>query len=178
MRVIAVWVVSFVVAYFFLKIRKQNFMKLSENFSLGEFLKTSTGLFNEPTEGELKNLKMLVINVLQPFRNRVGRLDVTSGFRSHGVNEAVGGVEGSAHTQGLAADIIPASVTIEDAFQTLKEMRELPIRKAILEEKGGSKWIHISVDRESIEGFSKPKRQFLTAVYNKNSKKMDYNIYG
>jgi hypothetical protein len=43
--------------------------------------------------------------VLNPLRARYPGVRVNSGYRSPAVNRAVGGVEGSLHTRGLALDL-------------------------------------------------------------------------
>ena len=70
-------------------------MKLTENFSLAEMIKSETalrkGLDNTPGEEELENLRKLAENVLQPIRDAYGRgVKVNSGFRHPDVNAAVG----------------------------------------------------------------------------------------
>ena len=74
-------------------------------FKYEELLKTKTGLDNTPSQEEKKNLIQLL-----DFLNKVGaELDypviVNSGFRSVGVNKAVGGVDLSHHRLGWAADL-------------------------------------------------------------------------
>ena len=88
-------------------------MKLSKNFSLNEMLITSTGIPNIPTEKEIRNMKLLVDNVLQPLRDYIGRpVIVTSGYRSKAVNDAVGGSKTSGHMLGTAADITAGTKTL------------------------------------------------------------------
>ncbi len=85
-------------------------MRLSDNFSLAEFTRSSKadqlGIHNQPNEAELANLRDLVTHVLQPARNLLGKsIRITSGFRSAELNRAVGGVSDSPHRLGEAADI-------------------------------------------------------------------------
>jgi hypothetical protein len=82
-------------------------MNLTMNFTLEELTQTGTGFPNEPTATEIQNLQALANNVLQPLRNRFGRqIRVTSGYRSHAVNNAVGGSSKSQHRLGQAADLV------------------------------------------------------------------------
>ncbi len=46
-----------------------------------------------------------LVDMLQGIRDRLGRVDITSGYRCEAHNKAVGGVPNSAHTKGLAVDI-------------------------------------------------------------------------
>lgn len=88
-------------------------IKLSRNFSLNEMLITSTGIPNIPTNKEIKNMKLLADNVLQPLRDYMGiPIIVTSGFRSKAVNDAVGGSKTSGHMLGTAADITAGHKTL------------------------------------------------------------------
>ena len=81
-------------------------MKLSKNFSLSEFLVTSTGIENIPTKEVIDNIQKLVDNVLQPLRELYGKpIIITSGYRSPKVNKAVGGSKTSGHMIGTAVDI-------------------------------------------------------------------------
>lgn len=80
-------------------------MDLTENFTLEELTKTRHGK-NEPTPEHIENLKLLAIKVLQPLRNAVGQVVVSSGYRSERVNKIVGGSSTSQHLKGEAVDII------------------------------------------------------------------------
>lgn len=83
-------------------------MKISNNFDLDEFLKSSSypDIKNEPTPEEQANIVALVVNVLQPLRNSWGKpLSINSGFRCDELNKKVGGVPTSQHRKGQAADV-------------------------------------------------------------------------
>ena len=153
------------VSYYYVIQRKKLQMKLSKNFRLYEFVRTSTGLFNYPDKRALENIQELVDKVLQPLRDRFGVIKVTSGYRSKQVNEAVGGVEDSEHRKGTAADIVPKEADINEVFRYLKTS-DLPIKQAILETgKNGERWMHLVIGNGG---------EFLTAEWNNESKKMEY----
>ena len=84
-------------------------MQLSKNFSLSEFTKSSTairlGIDNTPNEEQIENLKQLTTKVLQPARDELGPMIITSGFRSAQLNSAVNGSPRSQHVTGNAADV-------------------------------------------------------------------------
>lgn len=81
-------------------------MTLTKNFTLKELTKTDTGLPNLITDLEIDNVTRLCERVLQPARDIYGsQIMVNSGYRSHQVNIAVGGVSTSQHRKGEAADI-------------------------------------------------------------------------
>lgn len=81
-------------------------MVLSKNFTLEELLVTNSKLPNTPSDVEINNLKLLVVNVLQPLRDMFGEsIHVNSGYRSPAVNKAIGGAPTSQHCTGQAADL-------------------------------------------------------------------------
>ncbi len=88
-------------------------MKLSNNFSLGELVKSETAERQEdlkreqesPPDKIISNLKSLAETALQPIRERLGfPIRISSGYRSPGVNSKVGGSSTSQHCHEEAAD--------------------------------------------------------------------------
>lgn len=84
-------------------------MQLSKNFTLAEFTKSDAairqGIVNNPTPEHLDAIVHLCTTVLQPVRNALGSITITSGYRSLALNAAIGGSNGSQHSRGEAADI-------------------------------------------------------------------------
>ena len=78
---------------------------MTKNFSLAELTKTNTGLPNALPKHLEGNLRALAENVLQPARDALGAIEVTSAYRSPAVNKAVGGSKTSQHVQAQAADL-------------------------------------------------------------------------
>jgi len=143
-------------------------MKLSQNFTLPELLKSPTAdrwgfeeQFTPPSQ-VIENLKELCIHVLQPIRDLVGRpIKITSGYRCPRVNAKVGGasrkvngkvVQTSQHTYGQAADIeiwvdgLEANSILISAIKELMADPKFVFDQLILEY-GSLKnpsWIHIS----------------------------------
>ena len=93
--------------------------RLSQHFTLGELCKTSakTQDGNIPSHVHIENLKRLCgwLEMLRSeWNKRYGEGDdpivINSGYRSEAVNKAVGGVKGSNHLTGCAADIRVAGI--------------------------------------------------------------------
>lgn len=126
---------------------KRETMNLSQNFTLEELTVTSTGLVNKPDSTEIFKLTELALHLLQPIRDRWGALQITSGFRSWAVNSAVGGVNTSQHCFGEAADFITRHTQLDDVFEWIVKESGLSFGQCISENKGGRRWIHISLPR-------------------------------
>lgn len=125
-------------------------MRLSRDFILSEFTDTDTGLPNNPSQDEIRNLKLLVQKVLQPVRDKFGVINVTSGYRSPMVNSAVGGSATSDHVHGRAADI-----QCEDMATAFKYIRKNLSFKQLIWEFGTDaqpKWIHVAYDANNNKG--------------------------
>ena len=130
-------------------------MKLSNNFSLKEMVKSQTaerkGINNNPSEDHMNNLKLLCENVLQPVRDHFGKVvTVSSGYRSEALCEAIGSSKNSQHAKGQAADFIIPGVDNKKVFKHIIE--NLPMDQVILEyykeddtkEYSNKGWIHCS----------------------------------
>lgn len=125
-------------------------------FTIDELTASATarkkGIKNIPNEEERLNLIALVAAVLDPLREKYGKpIHVSSGFRCAAVNKSVGGVTGSQHRKGEAADI----VTKEGAVGNF-ELGQLIVEsgkfdQVIFENCGKDdllpQWIHVSWKR-------------------------------
>lgn len=140
-------------------------MKLTENFTLSEMVKSETalrhGLDNTPGEAEIANLKRLAENILQPVRNHFKRgVKVNSGYRAPNVNAAVGGSKTSDHCRGQAADIEIPGLANGDLAEWIE--KNLKFTQLILEfytpGVPDSGWVHVSYDPANL------KCQVLTAL--------------
>lgn len=88
--------------------------QLSPNYTVGDLIRTSTGIPNLPTDDYLPNLRALA-NVLE-LLSQIDTFTINSGFRSPAVNAAVGGEPNSYHSEGLAADILPDNISNQEFF--------------------------------------------------------------
>lgn len=131
--------------------------RLSEHFTLGELTKTRVNIENVPNEAQVENLKRLC-RWLEQLRRRWNNLYgegndpiiINSGYRSEAVNKAVGGVKGSNHLTGCAADIRVAGfeqlVRYATILLDISDERREDFDELLLERspKGGY-WLHFAV---------------------------------
>ena len=86
-------------------------MKLSDNFTLAEMVRSQTArrlnIDNTQDEHQIEFMRELCVHVLQPIRNEFGPVRITSGLRVPELNRAIGGSSSSQHCalNGAAADI-------------------------------------------------------------------------
>ena len=153
-------------------------MRISKNFTLAELTKSNTatrlGISNTPDKEGIHKLRLLATELLQPLRNAVGPLRVTSGYRSESLNKAIGGSNKSQHTKCEAVDLqfvkrgSMDNMRIFNAIVTLG----LDFDQLILEFGGATAekdsdnpdWIHISWKIKDN------RRQILVAYKDENNK--------
>lgn len=124
--------------------------KLSDNFTLREYLKSQTaarrGIDNTPTDRHLNNAIVLFQNVAQPVRDHFGPTIITSGYRSEALNSAIGGSPRSQHRTGQAVDLEVPSVATAEVAQWIAD--NLTFDQLILEfydaDDPNSGWVHVS----------------------------------
>ena len=84
-------------------------MKLSKNFTRAEIEHSNTakrlGISNEMSEKHLENMQRLIDNLIQPLRDELGPIRISSGYRSPALNRAIGGSSRSQHSRAEALDI-------------------------------------------------------------------------
>lgn len=84
-------------------------MRLSKNFVLSEITRSNAakrlGIKNEPSKKHLQNIKNIIINLIQPMRNALGPIRISSGYRNPNVNRAINGSRKSQHCKGEALDL-------------------------------------------------------------------------
>ena len=84
-------------------------MKLSKNFTRAEIEHSNTakrlGIKNEMSEKHLENMQRLIDNLIQPMRDAIGPIRISSGYRSPKLNKAIGGSSRSQHSKGEALDL-------------------------------------------------------------------------
>ena len=136
-------------------------MQLSQNFHLSEFLRSQTaarlGIDNgiEPGSAVEVNLAALCSLLLQPIREGLGPVHVTSGYRCPALNKAIGGRAASAHSYGRAADIVVTGHA-PHAVCAWVIRQCLPFDQLIHE---FGQWTHIAI----APAENKARREILTA---------------
>ena len=139
--------------------------KLSEHLTLGEMCKTSakTADGNIPSHVHIENLRRLCgwLEMLRSeWNKRYGEGDdpivINSGYRSPQVNAAVGGVKGSNHLTGCAADISVAGmeqalryavILLDISDESREDFDELLLERS----PRGGYWLHFAVRPPSQE---------------------------
>ena len=115
-------------------------------FSIDELCRSAKakqlGIDNKPTEEIVKNLTLLVDNVLDNARIGVGApIIVNSGYRCKELNTVVGGAKNSQHTKGEAVDVTTGTIYGNMClFNYIKDNLEFD---QLIDEKH-YQWIHIS----------------------------------
>ena len=132
-------------------------MRLTKDFTLKELCVTKTGIHNEPNAIQIEALRELALNVLQPARDALGVIRVTSGFRNPKVNAAIKGSRSSQHMKGEAADL-----QCEDNAALFNFIKELEFDQLIWEfgDKEQPDWVHVS--------FAKKNRKEILKATKKN----------
>ena len=150
--------------------------RLSEHFTLAEMCKTSAKTQdgrsaqgdallakNIPSHVHIENLKRLCgwLEMLRSeWNKRYGEGDdpivINSGYRSEAVNKAVGGVKGSNHLTGCAADIRVAgieqlvryaTILLDISDESCEDFDELLLERS----PRGGYWLHFAVRPPSQE---------------------------
>ena len=146
----------------------------AENFKYIEFIKSYTatrkGIDNTPTEEHLKNIERLAVNVLQPARETLGRIRITSGYRSRKLNKAIKGSKTSLHCFGCASDIEPLreSVSLLDLLEWIYNNCEF--RELIAEFFDNDGWVHVGY----VEGRNDKKLKLKDKNHNYEIVSLDY----
>lgn len=121
----------------------------ASSFQYKEFVKSNTAtrfnINNQPNEIQWTNIEYLVKNVLQPLRNKLGRIRINSGFRSDELNKKIGGSTTSFHSYGQAADIIPLRSGITN-FDLLKHIYYNLNFTELIYEFPPDGWVHVAID--------------------------------
>jgi len=130
--------------------------QITKNFKFFEFLVTNTGKPNRPNDEQIENIKKTA-KAIQPIRDKVGKIQVISGYRSPEVQAALTGSgnvqvsKKSLHMEGMAADIVPQEMSAEKVFATIasdpklyNSLGEIALKNTCL---------HISIPTPTKQGY-------------------------
>lgn len=142
-------------------------MNLSKSFTLAELTKSQTatrlGIDNTPTPEQLENLVELCHKVLQPLRDAVGPVLISSGLRVPALNKAIGG---SATSQHCAINGAAVDINVKDNRKVFDYIKDnLRFDQLIWEfgDRENPDWVHVSYH------YGKNRGQVLRAI-KKNAK--------
>lgn len=128
---------------------------MGKYFTISELCASDTAkkkeIDNTPSEKIKNNLEMLITNVLDPIREKLGRsISVSSGYRCPALNSAVGGAKTSDHMDGNAADI---SCYDNKVLWNLinKMIKDNEIKVTQLIDEKNLRWIHISYNPSNLK---------------------------
>jgi len=146
----------------------------AKNFKYKEFVKSVTavrrGIDNTPTNTHWANIEKVAVNVLQPAREALGRIRITSGYRSKKLNKVIKGSKRSLHCFGCATDLEPlrSSVSLLDLLEWIYNNCEF--RELIAEFFDEDGWVHVGY----VEGRNKKKLKLKDKNHNYKLVSLDY----
>lgn len=121
-------------------------IKGCENFYYWEAVSSMNAvrlnIANVPTEAQWLAIEWFAVNVLQPLRNKCGKIMLSSWFRCKllNSNSAVSGSVTSFHLTGGGADLEPLECSL---IELLNEAYKLPLFSEIIAEYFPHGWVHI-----------------------------------
>lgn len=137
-------------------------IQLAKNFYLDEFTRSQlaerSGIDMRLREDShvASNLRRLCRDILQPLRDALGPVHITSGWRPRELNRLLNSSDESAHIGGRAADLVVTGYTPLEVARWIKS--HLPHYDQLIHEFG--KWVHVAI---AIPG-GYPRMQALTSM--------------
>lgn len=133
-------------------------MQLSRYFSLDDLTRSDTaqrqGINNTPDTFSQSNLYSVAV-LLDQIYDQIGAFTITSGYRSPALNAAIGGSDSSLHMRGMAADLLPQTMTAEQFFWKLAASPLRMLCGEIINEAGEKGVVHVSIPYEGGTGVLK-----------------------
>lgn len=153
-------------------------MRISKNFTLHELTRSNVGIRlgikNNPTTDGVHKLTVMVNSLIQPIRDKLGPIRITSAYRCPEINMAIGGSSNSQHCRYEAVDCQYVCSNKMDNIKIHKTLQELDLDfdQCILEFGDGDKdhdpnypaWIHLSYK------IADNRREVLVAYKDDNNK--------
>lgn len=126
-------------------------LSISEHFTYREVIRSQTaerrGISNNPSEVELKRIRAVAKNILEPVRVHYGKpFSPSSWYRSPALSIAIGSSEYSQHCKGEAVDFEVPGVDNRTLAEWIAENLEFDQLILELYKKGqpNSGWVHCS----------------------------------
>lgn len=146
-------------------------MRLTENFYLHEFERSQTaerrGIDNRAPKDVIERIRIGCESVMQPIRDELGRVDLSSGYRCKALNKKIGGSTRSQHCIGEAADFGVEGMTDYEVCEWIMNSY-LPFDQLIYE---FGRWVHVSWVGD---GRREPRRQVLSCYWDKDKGRTVY----
>ena len=98
------------------------------------------------TKADKINIKCIAIFIMQPIRDKFGRLDIESWKRDCRLNKKVGGVSNSDHRYGCAVDFVPYNFNSFGVFKWIVNESGLKYKEVIFYPQSENEFIHISMN--------------------------------
>ena len=151
-------------------------MKLTQHFSLAEFVRSATAQklgidnsLNTPDKADqtiVRNLKALSENILEPLREYTCQpIVISSGYRCPELNKAVGGSSTSAHMSGFAFDLVPTNGQMRVFKRFCRNFLSDKAFDQLISEKennsGMPRWMHVGYKHP--DGI-RQRRQYLSMI--------------
>jgi len=126
-------------------------LQLSPHFTLGEMTRTDNRVLLEKNQNEAMayfvNLQRVCNEILEPVRLLLGiPIHITSGFRCHELNTAIGGSATSQHCHGEAADTVYGEYELREIYNTIA-WSNIPYSQIIFE---FDSWVHIGLQDDIL----------------------------
>jgi uncharacterized protein YcbK (DUF882 family) len=135
-----------------IKYKEARTIKLSKNFTLSEFLYSSTALrkniSNDLPREYLPRIQYLVDTIIQPIRDKFGPIKINSGYRSVELCLAIGSNSHSNHAYGFAADIEPYNRNIS-LYEVLEFIHNELDYKELIGEYFPTGWVHVAAEEDN-----------------------------
>jgi len=149
--------------------------QLSKYFMLSDLIKTSQGTANFPDDAALANLRLLA-PTLDLIIDNIGPITVTSAYRSQATQDAIkaGGagatsakiaVTTSYHSLGLAADIKPTTMSLEQFYVKLINSDVLKPKLGQIAYVGEEGIIHVSIPTDKFPSATPMQEDETTGGY-------------
>lgn len=123
----------------------------TKNFTYSELIYSKTaiqnGIINIPNETQWNRLEDVAKNILQPIRDKFGKVRVNSGYRCVDLCLKIGSSPNSNHTKGYAVDIEVPEKDLAEVVSWIYDNIEF---SRMIAEYLPSGWIHIEYDPKKL----------------------------